>query len=447
MGKLKLIILRVLDLFLCSIFMIIGFFVGLIILFYLVFNNKRKKVNCGKDRRLLIFCEAADYDALKAKGVVSLLDNWLIGGYFKKVYIVHFPTPKKRLIRERESIEIIELGVKARFLKQNNMIFGYTVLNALWYFWQVFTMRGFTKNEISVIHGAGVHHTALAALFLYHLTGIPTCISVHSDDEGRYEQMKKYGSFWTLFNMRYFTVLVHRFVFSHAPRVFIIRESLGRWVKSMGAKPERICLFPHGIDIENFLKPYGGNIRSEFNLSSVGLVVFAGRLSQENYVYDMIEIAQKVTMGIEDIVFVIIGDGPERYELEGYVRIKNLHKYFRFLGFLPQNKVYEFRKNASVNLCLMAGYSLIEAALSKRPIISYDVEWHHELIKNDETGFLVPEHDVEAAANAIVTLLADHRLAERLGENAFQLALERHDARKNDKEKIKLYEELKNLNN
>jgi len=39
----------------------------------------------------------------------------------------------------------------------------------------------------------------------------------------------------------------------------------------------------------------------------------------------------------------------------------------------------------------MGGFSLIEAYAAGRPVVSYDVEWHSELVKNNETGFLIPE--------------------------------------------------------
>jgi glycosyltransferase involved in cell wall biosynthesis len=431
--------------FVMAVFMVAAFAIALS---PYLFRRKRAGASGHKDNELLFLAESASYETLKSKGVLYLLDTHLCGGYFQKISFVHFPAAESRTIRLNDSIDIIEIRAVAEILKLHRLIFSYTLINAAWYFLNIFYLRAFTMRNISIIRGAGAHHTALAALFLYRLTGVPTCISIHSDDQGRYEKMKKYGSFWAVFNMRSFTVLVHRFVFTHAPIIFIVRESLGGWARRMGALLEQIRLFPHGIDIENFLKPYDGNIRREFGLTPAGrLVVFAGRLSQENYVYDMVKIAKRVAKGMEDAVFVVIGDGPERKALEHCVKEKGLDKHFRFLGFLPQNKVYEFRKIACANLCLMAGYSLIEAALSKRPVISYDVEWHYELIKNNETGFLVREHDIETAADATIALLSDSSLAARLGENAFRLALERHDARKNDKEKIRLYEELKKLSN
>lgn len=442
MPRVKQSISRIADLCLCAICIIIGCCAASVVLFSILFGKKKRKVNNGHERRLLLFSEASDYDSIKAVGAVSLLPNWLIGGYFKKVYIVFFPTRKKRIVREAALFEIIELGSKARFLKQGGMMFSYTIINTIYYFWQVVKMRGFAKDKISVVHGAGVHHTALAALLLRRLTGLPTCVSVHSDDEFRYKFMKGYGGHWKIMASRWCTVQIHKFIFSSAPRIFIIRESLRDWAMRMGAFPNRINLFPHAVNTDDFNYRHEVDSLSDYGLQGKHTVVFGGRLSKENYVYDIIKIANIVTKINKDALFLIIGNGIERNRMENVVAEAKLENFVLFLGYQPREKVFEFRRQADVNLCLMAGFSLIEAALSGRPIVSYDVEWHYELVRNEKTGFLIREHDVGAAADAIIRLIDDPELAKRLGENARVLAIERHDSKIVQKQRACLYEEL-----
>ncbi len=442
MNKVRFLFLRITDFCLCALFIVIGYCVALAISFLIVLSKKIKKVNPEQKRDLLVFSEASDYDSMKAVGAISLLPNWLIGGYFKKVYVVFFPTSKKRVVDEIESFEIIELGSIARFLKQSKMMLSYTLANAIYYFWQVFRMRGFVEDNISVVHGAGVHHTALAALLLRRLTGLPTCVSVHSDDEFRYKFMKDYGGHWKIMASRWCTVQIHKFIFSMAPRIFIIRESLKDWAIRMGASPKRIRLFPHVVNTDDLNCRHKDNLLSNYGLDGRHPVVFAGRLSKENYVYDIIRIATIVSKINKDAVFLIVGNGIERNQMENAVAEARLENFVRFLGYQPREKVFEFRRQADVNLCLMAGFSLIEAALSGRPIVSYDVEWHYELVRNEKTGFLIREHDVGAAADAIVKLIVDQELAKRLGENARALAIERHDSKIVQKQRASLYEEL-----
>ena len=59
--------------------------------------------------------------------------------------------------------------------------------------------------------------------------------------------------------------------------------------------------------------------------------------------------------------------------------------------------------------------SLIEAAACGRPIVAADVTGAREVVRTGENGFLVPLHDVEAAARALAALAADAELRRRMG--------------------------------
>ena len=57
-----------------------------------------------------------------------------------------------------------------------------------------------------------------------------------------------------------------------------------------------------------------------------------------------------------------------------------------------------------------------QALLSGRPAISYDVDGAREVIRDGETGFLVPCDDPEAMADRILQLLGDPALRKRMGD-------------------------------
>jgi glycosyltransferase involved in cell wall biosynthesis len=69
--------------------------------------------------------------------------------------------------------------------------------------------------------------------------------------------------------------------------------------------------------------------------------------------------------------------------------------------------------------------ALIEAAASGRPIIATDVQGCRDLVRDGREGMLVPSHDSEAAARALVALAADSDLRARLGAAALARFRER----------------------
>ena len=111
-------------------------------------------------------------------------------------------------------------------------------------------------------------------------------------------------------------------------------------------------------------------------------------------------------------------------------------------GFLSREEVIDLRRSSTVNLCLMAGFSLIEACAAGRPVISYDVEWHYELVKDRETGFLIKEHDIEGLVKSVSFLLDHPDEVTRMGQNARALAFERHDIENTSRIKCLCYEEI-----
>ncbi len=74
------------------------------------------------------------------------------------------------------------------------------------------------------------------------------------------------------------------------------------------------------------------------------------------------------------------------------------------------------------------GYGLVylEAGLYKKPVIGSMSGGVPEAVINNETGILVPENDPEATAKAIINILKNKSLAEKLGDNGYKLAKQRN---------------------
>jgi poly(glycerol-phosphate) alpha-glucosyltransferase len=66
----------------------------------------------------------------------------------------------------------------------------------------------------------------------------------------------------------------------------------------------------------------------------------------------------------------------------------------------------------------MSGFVVFEAAAAAKPIVSFDVEWHSEFIRNEETGLLIENRNIKECAKAVLRVLNDKSLAQTLGENA-----------------------------
>lgn len=73
--------------------------------------------------------------------------------------------------------------------------------------------------------------------------------------------------------------------------------------------------------------------------------------------------------------------------------------------------------------------SLIEAAASGIPLVATDVPGCREVVVDQRNGFLVPLHDIEALAGAVLRLVGDDALRRSMGEAGRQFVLEHLDER------------------
>lgn len=300
------------------------------------------------------------------------------------------------------------------------------------------------RHKIDIIHSKEPLICGTAALILSKLTHVPFCISIHADYDQRYKVSGSEDSV-TLLGFRSLAKKIEKMVLSRADMVMPIRESLVKYATQRGTQLKNTRVIPHGIELSPFLQDPDPTLKSELGIGGRKVVSFVGRLTGDNYTDDVMRIAKIVTQARDDTVFLLAGDGKRRTHLEQMSHDLGLTDNVRFLGFQPQERVAQIRLASDVSLCLMAGFSLIEAAAAGVPLVSYAVEWHHELVRSNETGFLVPENDVRGAADAILRLLNDTELSRRMGENARRLAVEKHSKEKTDKIKVQWYKELINL--
>lgn len=388
----------------------------------------------------ILFIVPSDYAQLLKKGVASMILERDEGGFFKKVFSVHPYASKTQTLNLNQIHRLIEFGpdYPIVFLKFR---IGHLLNYLLKPVWITKSLIYLIKHEhINIVRATDPFWCGFYARVASRLTGIPFCISIHADYDKNYKLAgKKAGT-------PVFLKLFERFVLPRADLVMPIREHFGKEIMKMGVDPKKIRLIPHGIAIEHF--PFTNKVEMEEKNGMVPekkVISFVGRLSKENYVYDLIELAKRLSKIRDDFVMILVGDGSERKKLEQLVDEYQLASVVEFKGFQPRDRVILIRRQSYLSLCLRGGFSLIEACIAGCPSISYNVEWHYELVKSGETGFLVNENDVDALTEAATHLLDHPDAAKKMGDKARELAVACHNILKTSEVKRDCYRELLGL--
>jgi glycosyltransferase involved in cell wall biosynthesis len=144
--------------------------------------------------------------------------------------------------------------------------------------------------------------------------------------------------------------------------------------------------------------------------------------------------------------FLLVGDGILRPKIEADIAAAGLRERFQFTGLVPPARIPELlaATDLIVHTSLREGLARVlpQALLVGRPVISYDVDGAREVVRDGETGFLVPPGDVATLAARIHELSASAELRARLASAGREFCRTRFDHRDMTRQIRALYERL-----
>lgn len=150
------------------------------------------------------------------------------------------------------------------------------------------------------------------------------------------------------------------------------------------------------------------------------IVLFVGRLIDGKGVPDLIRAIKEVP---EASACLIVGDGPQRGELERLVGSLGLREKIMFLGRKGPDELYRIMKSANVmvNPSYTEGIptAVIEAAFCRLPIVATDVGGTSEIIEHEKSGLLVSPRDFGMLGEAVQGLIDNPDRAEVFTEAVY----------------------------
>jgi glycosyltransferase involved in cell wall biosynthesis len=158
----------------------------------------------------------------------------------------------------------------------------------------------------------------------------------------------------------------------------------------------------------------------------------------------LIEAAALVVRQVPDARFVIAGEGELRPALERQIREHHLEKHVLLAGFRPDvlslHKAFDIFVMSSVTEGL--GTSLLDAMACAKPVVATAAGGIPEVVAEGETGFIVPPRDHQAMAGAIVKLLKEPALQQRLGTAGRARVRDRFSADRMLRDTLRVYQRV-----
>lgn len=226
-------------------------------------------------------------------------------------------------------------------------------------------------------------------------------------------------------------------------RIIAVSDSVKGLFTVFGKIPAKVCTIHNGIDMKNFNNVANPDLKKELGINNEDIVI--GIISVfdacKGHVYLFQAIKKLVLRGMNNIVCLVIGDGRTGDELKVFVKQEGLNQYIRFLGY--RNDVTELLSVIDIvtipSLQESFGVVALEAMAMKVPVIATTVGGLPEIIKEGETGMLVPPADVDSLCSAMMTLMENRELRKKMGEAGRERVLEKFSAGNNVKKTEEVY--------
>lgn len=189
-----------------------------------------------------------------------------------------------------------------------------------------------------------------------------------------------------------------------------------------GRQREDIRIIPNGVDPALFATLPD---RPRFSIEQEEKVVFfIGRLVPEKGVWQLIKCFPQVLERVPEARLYIGGRGPQQPSLEKLVKEEGIQDRVCFTGFITKedrNYVYHRARVAAFpSLYEPFGIVALEAMATRTPLIVGNVGGLAEIVEDRITGVKVTPGDEEELARAIIELLTDEGLANRLQDNGYK---------------------------
>jgi glycosyltransferase involved in cell wall biosynthesis len=186
------------------------------------------------------------------------------------------------------------------------------------------------------------------------------------------------------------------------------------------AYPERMLrMIPNAVDTDRFVPhPVPAGLPH---------VAYVGRLRKVKGVYELIE-AWATVVKAHPAKLLVAGDGPEREVLEARVRELGIEGSIEFLGVISDVPAVLRRSCLYVQPSYQEGMpnSVLEAMAAGLPIVATRISGNVDLVDDQDNGLLVPAGDAPALAQAMLTLLGEPPLAQRMGARSRERVVQQY---------------------
>ena len=184
-----------------------------------------------------------------------------------------------------------------------------------------------------------------------------------------------------------------------------------------------IEVVPNGVDLTPFAHPAMPVTRAELGFQPEDIVLlFVGRLGPEKNLDFLLRSFTGATQAYNHLRLVLIGAGPAQEDLEDRVNRSGIQHAVRFMGPVAYDQMPRYMAMAdafvTASVTEVHPLTVIEAMAAGLPVVGIQSPGVGDTVKNDETGYLVPQEDLAMFTAKIIRMAVDSSSRQRMSHQA-----------------------------
>jgi glycosyltransferase involved in cell wall biosynthesis len=222
-----------------------------------------------------------------------------------------------------------------------------------------------------------------------------------------------------------------RWIYSHADAIVVYGEHVRNYLVEQGIQEEKIFVAAHAVDNSLYsaaISPQEkAKYKADLSLGGRKVVLYLGRLEEIKGLEYLIKAFAQVS--IADAVLIVAGDGSLSDSLKALAQGQGIQTKTRFVGYVSPEDAQFYYAIADVfilpSITMPTGketWGLVvnEAMNQGLPVIATEAVGAAAggLVQSGVNGFVVPERDSSALAQAIERILTDAKLQDEMRRNA-----------------------------
>lgn len=283
------------------------------------------------------------------------------------------------------------------------------------------------KNQIDIIHTHG-YKSDILGLIAAKTAGVKSVATPHGFENVKDFKLQLFIRMGCL-SLKYFD------------KVVPLSDELKSDMQRIKIDPSRLRLIRNGVDLEEVEAERKRHTPAMYNDVSEKRIGYVGQMAYRKNIGDLIKAFDLLCQTHNNVRLILIGDGPQKHELEELARSKASFSKIEFLGYredrlriLKEMDLFSMTSSLEgIPRCMM------EAMALEIPVAAYNIPGVDNLIVNEKTGLTAEFGQVEDLKKCWERLLFDRQFFSKIAQNGRKHIVENFSARRMAEEYTALY--------